>query len=91
LLWIAAFLLVPLALRYATSWHMAQLRLRLLRGDEDLRQLQLRFAGVRQDVLDTRSRLRQYQVRKDHIRADIRRERGRLEELRAGRDQRLAA
>jgi hypothetical protein len=72
---------------------MGQLHLRLVRGDEDLRQLQMRFTSVREELTGARRRLRQYQVRGTFIGNDIRRERQRLEELRAGlpRTDRIAA
>ena len=93
LLTIALLLLVPLGLRYFLCWHMGQLHLRLVRGDEDLRQLQTRFTSVREELNGARRRLRQYQVRGTFIGNDIRRERQRLEELRAGlpRTDRIAA
>ena len=79
---IALLLLVPLGLRYLACWHMGQLHVRLVRGDEDLRQLQARFTGVREELNSARRRLRQYHVRGTFIGNDIRRERLRLEELR---------
>jgi hypothetical protein len=92
LLIIALLLLVPLGLRYLACWHMGQLHLRLVRGDEDLRQLQARFAGVREELNGARRRLRQYQVRGTFIGNDIRRERQHLEALRGlPRTERIAA
>jgi hypothetical protein len=81
LLVIAMLLLIPLGLRYLTSWHMGNMHSRLLREDADLRQLQERFTGLREDLIDTRRRLRQFQVRKDFLGNDIHRERQRLQEL----------
>ena len=93
MLTIALLLLVPLGLRYFLCCPMGQLHLRLVRGDEDLRQLQTRFTSVCEELNGARRRLRQYQVRGTFIGNDIRRERQRLEELRAGlpRTDRIAA
>lgn len=92
MLTIALLLLIPLALRYLTSWHMARLRVRLHRGDDEIRELQGRFSSVREDLIDSRRRLRQYQVRRDFLGNDIRREHLRLEELQGQtRSERLAA
>jgi hypothetical protein len=92
LLIIALLLLVPLGLRYLVTWHMGQLHLRLVRGDEDLRQLQARLTGVREELNGARRRLRQYQVRGTFIGNDIRRERQHLEALRGlPRTERIAA
>jgi hypothetical protein len=81
LLIIALFLLIPLGLRYFTSWDMGRLHTRLVRQDDDLRQLQARLTGIRGDLIDTRRRLRKYQVHKTFLGDYIRRERQRLEEL----------
>jgi hypothetical protein len=92
LLIIACLLLIPLGLRYLTTWHMSRLRLRLAGGDEEFRQLRDRHVGVREELIDTRRRLRQYEVRKTFVAADIRAERQRLEALVATRRaERLAA
>ncbi len=92
MLTVTLLLLIPLGLRYLASWHMARLRLRLLHGDDEIRALQSRCTGIREDLIQTRRQLRQYQVRKDFLGNDIRRERLLLEELR-GRTgaERLAA
>ncbi len=92
MLTITLLLLIPLGLRYLTSWHMTRLRVRLLRGDDEIRQLQDRYSSVREDMIDARRRLRQYQVRRDFLGNDIHRERHHLEELkRQSRSERLAA
>ena len=81
LIFIATLLLVPLGLRYLTSWHMGRLHARLVHEDDDMRQLQARYNVIREDLIDTRRRLRQFQVRKTFLGNDIRRERQHLEEL----------
>ena len=86
------FLLIPLGLRCLTSWDMGRLHTRLVRQDDDLRQLQAHLTGIREDLIDTRRRLRQYHVRKNFLGDDIRRERQRLEELHSlTRSERIAA
>lgn len=91
MLYIALLLLVPLTIRYLTSWHMAQLRLRMVRGDEDVRQLHEQYLSIRDNLADTRRRLRQFEVRKSFIANDIHRERQRLTELRSARTSRRMA
>lgn len=89
---IVILLLIPLGLRYLTSWDMGRLHARLVHQDDDLRQLQAHFTGIRQDLIDTRRRLRQYHVRKNFLGDDIRRERHRLQELHSlTRSERIAA
>ena len=80
---VVALLLVPLGLRYLTSWHMRSLRAEMLRSDEETRQLRTRYVEVREQLIDARRRQRLFAVRRSHLLADIRTERQRLEELRA--------
>jgi predicted nucleic acid-binding Zn-ribbon protein len=61
---------------------MSRLHLRLVRGDDDLRQMQTQCTALREDLIDTRRRLRQYQVRKTFLGNDIRTERERLKAAR---------
>jgi predicted nucleic acid-binding Zn-ribbon protein len=82
LLYVVLLVLVPLGLRYLASWHMSRLHLRLVHGDDDLRQMQSQCTALREDLIDTRRRLRQYQVRKTFIGNDICRERDRLDAVR---------
>ena len=78
-------LLIPLGIRYATSWQMAQLRSRLSCSDDDLRELRSSYLRVRTELIDTRRRHRQYEVRRSFLMADIRQAQQRLAGLRAER------
>ena len=76
-------LLIPLGIRYATSRQMAQLRSRLSRSDDDLRELRSSYLRVRTELIDTRRRHRQYEVRRTFLMADIHQAQQRLAGLRA--------
>ena len=88
---IAALLLIPLAIRTITTWHMTRLRQRLQGADDEMRALRERYVTVREELVETRRRLRQYQVRQSFVAADVHGERQRLSALRERRAERMAA
>jgi len=87
----ALMLCVPLALRHFTSRHMARLRQRAIRQDEELQRLRLEYSTVRSQLMDVYHVQRQFEVRKSCLMTDIHAERLRLDELRRVAGARLAA
>ncbi|MDP7635749.1 MAG: hypothetical protein QF402_22615 [Candidatus Latescibacteria bacterium] len=87
----ALMLCVPLALRYFASRHMARLRQRAIRQDEELQRLCLEYSTVRSQLMDVHHVQRQFEVRKSCLMTDIHTERLRLDELRRDAGARLAA
>lgn len=88
-----SLLLIPLGLRYYTSWRMARLRERMTGSADELNQLRARLDEVREQLLEARRRRRQYEVRRTFVIADMRAQSRILEELRtaAPAGRRLAA
>ncbi|MEE2659753.1 MAG: hypothetical protein VX733_14690 [Candidatus Latescibacterota bacterium] len=89
---IAGLLLVPLCIRYLTSWHMGRLRTRALQCEQDLRAIRKQYAEVREQLIDVRRVVRQCEARGSHIQTDIFNAQERLRELRSDApDRRIAA
>ena len=78
LITITCLLLLPLGLRYLTSWRMSILHNALVKQETELAELKERYFSVREDLLVARSVARQYEVRGRFIRSDIEAERRKL-------------
>lgn len=88
---LAVLLAVPLALRYFATGRMRRLRDRLVREDEEYRQLRVRYEHTADVLRQTRHQLRYYEVRKERLNADLRADHHRLRDLRAATAERKAA
>ena len=89
---IACLLLLPLSIRYLTTWRMAILRDALRNQEADVAELKERYLQLREELRVARSLARMYEVRRSFISSDIEAERKKLITLRSVDDTaRIAA
>ena len=78
LITIICLLLLPLGLRYLTSWRMSILHNALVKQESEVNELKERYLSVREELRIARSKARQHEVRGRFISSDIEAEKRKL-------------
>ena len=85
------FVLVPLALRWTTTWQIGRLRAAARKSDEEYRELAGQLSEVREAICDVERQQRQCAARRSHLLGQIDAARVELAEMRRPAETRIAA